>query len=667
MKPLLTIITAIAFFYPVFSQQGTVSIITQKQDSVNLQVTNQEGTVQWQVSEDGQAWTDIPGATAAMLGTSIESGKFYRAHVTGMSCGEGYTNAVYMGESSAMTDTLSPAELTTLLEQCSLSLHAWYGKEAGYDFTESGTDIYTWGRNNTTPGFAMYDSNFYERSGLSRIGAIWNELYRGLMNCNAAVHYIGRSSLPQEEKAQKTAEIRFLRAVYLWKIVETWGGTMYTTKWEPVQVSDFSIMPADSFYAQIYSDLAYAEDHMKAAPDSNTVLSSPVVKAFTARMHITRGNYAGALDYAQQVIASGHYSLLPHYDSIFSIYNKHNSEIIYAVDYHPYPDPLNTMASYLYPYNNYGNANLSLRDGCSQNHIVWATMEDKINGITRELPIYRSFNRYLPTRFFIELFNPEMDQRFRKSFKSVWYCNTDRIYKWPDSVIIDDIYKPVSPLKVGNPLFAIGDTAFVLSEKPWPRVRAKLGELYHYKNDTLAGYTVIDIDDMYQIDGTVNAIARDFYFPIWGKYNDPTLTNVLQTYSRKNVPVIRLAEMVLIAAEAALMEGYTDSAHHYLLTLAEARSYTGDAAGLLSAYGINSGTDIDIDFILDERARELATEQLRWFDLKRTGKLVERVAAHNPDATPNIKAFHNIRPIPLEYEFLMYKTDYLQQNPGYFE
>ena len=46
---------------------------------------------------------------------------------------------------------------------------------------------------------------------------------------------------------------------------------------------------------------------------------------------------------------------------------------------------------------------------------------------------------------------------------------------------------------------------------------------------------------------------------------------------------------------------------------------------------------LTLDFILDERARELGGEQQRWFDLKRTGKLLERVKAYNPECESEYK------------------------------
>ena len=78
-----------------------------------------------------------------------------------------------------------------------------------------------------------------------------------------------------------------------------------------------------------------------------------------------------------------------------------------------------------------------------------------------------------------------------------------------------------------------------------------------------------------------------------------------------------------------------------------------------------TAAQMNIDFILDERARELAGEQLRWFDLKRTGKLVERVKARNPDAAAYVQAFHLLRPIPQRQLDAVSNKTVFTQNPGY--
>ncbi|MEL7161131.1 MAG: RagB/SusD family nutrient uptake outer membrane protein, partial [Bacteroidota bacterium] len=74
-------------------------------------------------------------------------------------------------------------------------------------------------------------------------------------------------------------------------------------------------------------------------------------------------------------------------------------------------------------------------------------------------------------------------------------------------------------------------------------------------------------------------------------------------------------------------------------------------------------TEVNIDVILEERAKEFVAEGKRWFDLVRTDKLVERVRLHNPGGAPNIQDFHVLRPIPLT-QIDRTSNDY-PQNPGY--
>ena len=74
--------------------------------------------------------------------------------------------------------------------------------------------------------------------------------------------------------------------------------------------------------------------------------------------------------------------------------------------------------------------------------------------------------------------------------------------------------------------------------------------------------------------------------------------------------------------------------------------------------------DMDIDFILEEGARELGCELNRWYMLKRSGKLVEWVKKHNPDISL-IQDYHIYRPLPQDALYEVSNLDQFVQNKGY--
>ena len=106
--------------------------------------------------------------------------------------------------------------------------------------------------------------------------------------------------------------------------------------------------------------------------------------------------------------------------------------------------------------------------------------------------------------------------------------------------------------------------------------------------------------------------------------------------SHRDAIVFRLSEMYLIKAECQLQTG--GDARATINQLRAARAISGQDNSI-------SGT-VDINTILDERALELCGEQQRWFDLKRTHTLVERVQKYNGQGAANIALKHYYRPIP---------------------
>lgn len=139
-----------------------------------------------------------------------------------------------------------------------------------------------------------------------------------------------------------------------------------------------------------------------------------------------------------------------------------------------------------------------------------------------------------------------------------------------------------------------------------------------------------------KVEMTEDLDQNGFLYPSTTKFNfgktdaDPSYLNNL-----KDRVKIRLAETYLLLAEAQLKQ---DNPGGAAISINKLR----DRAG---ATPVNA-SDVDMDYILDERARELFGEYPRRFTLVRTNKLLERVRAMNPKSQGTIRDYHVLWPIP---------------------
>jgi len=163
-------------------------------------------------------------------------------------------------------------------------------------------------------------------------------------------------------------------------------------------------------------------------------------------------------------------------------------------------------------------------------------------------------------------------------------------------------------------------------------------------------------------------ILSDFpHRNIWayaGKWRKPCEYNGVHFSTGEDIPLLRLADVMLMVAEAdAEVNGGEATARGLELVkmLRDAR-FGGESPE------ITSGNFLD--FIFDERSRELAYEGQRWFDLVRTNRLVQAVKnvvpiMGDPLGKKNIQDYHNLFPIPQTEIDNNTNISQEDQNPGY--
>jgi hypothetical protein len=182
-------------------------------------------------------------------------------------------------------------------------------------------------------------------------------------------------------------------------------------------------------------------------------------------------------------------------------------------------------------------------------------------------------------------------------------------------------------------------------------------------------------DEEYEYYGALTKVST---IPPVKKFDDPETDISASTGngSFRDIVVINLSEIYLVAAEAYLMAGNEPLALNYLNSVRkranatelnsfqEYQRFDPEEGGYVSA-------DQNIDVILDERARELLGEYYRWMDLRRTRQLVKYNIKWNPKVNSvalmtggdgNIKWY---RPIPGDEIGLNTGISPADQNPGY--
>ncbi|HTF82432.1 MAG TPA: RagB/SusD family nutrient uptake outer membrane protein, partial [Cytophagales bacterium] len=404
--------------------------------------------------------------------------------------------------------------------------------------------------------------------------------------------------------------------------------------------------PTDAFYDLIYADLRYAIAHLPNTAIGDRV-SKPIAEAFLARIYLTTKKYAEARDLAKKVIETYHFTLETQYKALWDMKNQENKEIIWATNFEVndvYEENKNLYG--------YGYEDQSVGRGRNNSHTLFiAKYESRIaadnlgfinkDSVNTHWPLVKdvrngnSFNRFVPTPYLLRLFNDSIDARYDGSFQTVWYSNKS-------------ISSPAAPKK-----FLLGDTALYITKRP----------------HTTQRYYTFDYNTLFDAQGKSKNTRNNYMCPSLRKHMDstrftdpilgPSQTGQGNIQSFRKEYIIRLAEMYLIGAEAEMYLGNQAAARQYINTLRKRAALSPAAEAAMEIK-----QDLTIDNLLEERARELAGEYLRWYDLKRTGKLVELVTLHNPDIGAHLSELHLIRPVPQPQLDYM-KGGTLTQHVGY--
>lgn len=504
---------------------------------------------------------------------------------------------------------------------------------------EAGTDMYSEGRNQEPEGLAKYLTLSSSSAGVDQL---YRTCYLSIQQANKGLYY---STVTEKSSTLDTrvGELKFLRANAYFLLVQTYGGVPIVLENYNTPVTSFDRNSAEEVYNQILKDLNEALPAVSAGAYTGRV-NKRAVQDLLAKVYLTRGyetfgtaaDFTTAADLADQAIAGQ--ALNVSFEDVVKPGNEMNAETIFSVQF--------SIAS---------NATGTTSLGNSQNY--W--FGPYLGAAAAGNPYPNRSYTLCPTVYAISLFE-KGDKRWQSTFMTEIFARYYDLY----SASADKSASKVTHFYEPKWFTPAERAAYIASHPGLGAIKAPAVTPpgYHvwgsYSSSAPSGgdYNLIPVrkfdDPNAPYSGATSA-----------NYNTTPFTAATNRSSTRDFIISRLGETYLVAAEAHFKAGNTGTAIDRINEVR--RRAGGGVAGVIPVV-----TAVDINTILDERGRELLGEYHRWFDLKRTGTLVERTVLHNPKVT-SAAAFNGqngnlkiLRPIP-QSALDLNRSNNFPQNPAY--
>lgn len=556
-----------------------------------------------------------------------------------------YLDETLVSGVSASSYYTTPAGLEDAVDASYSYLREIHSNERAYMMSIFGTDTHTNGADGGYKSFNFYDNGL--NSAVDILQQQWTFLYQGINQANAVLNRsAGIVGADPATVLVRQAEVRFLRAYYYFYLVQTWGDVHFTLEETIGAQVTANKTPVATIYAEgIIPDLEFAIANLPGVQSQYGRATKAAAQFLLGKAYLTRGYQNSPADFAKaeqlltNVIADYNFALVDSHKTLWDQDKQINSEVIWAVQY---------------------STDLILNGGDTgvgnRGHLYFGMEYDIQPGMIRDIANGRPFKRFRPTDYMIDVWatTRDNDQRYDDTYKSVFYSNDNRtagngIPLWKQVHVDKGAKKKdgslVTAADIGKKRFEVGDTALFI---PGPGQDAKwLGD-----EKLKVRYTVITKTKASYPASTLPTSDKNYYptdpffynerlFPVVAKFFDPRRPTIQWERGSRDWFIMRLADARLLRAEARFKQNNNAGAAEDINVVRTRAAKPGKVAAMQITPG-----DVTIDFILTERALELDAEQARWFDLVRTGKLVEYVKAHNPLGAGNIQSFHVRRPIP---------------------